>query len=413
MGARLPLHPNLGFYRKSAKDLKRAVAAGDKAALERLARSHPRAGDVAAVTLKDAQLVIARELGFATWAALKAAVEEAARTPAVSPAERLLAAVKAGDEPALRELLASHPDLPLGPPLVEACDRGSLPLVTALLDGGADAREPEALFSAAHPGPHKAQPALDVIELLIARGAPDDFLTHAALGKVDELRRELPGVDVSARGRGGNTALGLAAGNGHVEAVKLLLEAGAAPSQKLLAHVFLHAWGASYREIARLFLDRGLTCSFAEACLVIHVPTVRRLLAADPGLKDRPDENGHLPMTNAFVRGEVELARVLLEAGAVDPHGQGRALVEVEPQRGKRFEHAVYRNCTFDNASFHDCSLENVVFSDVDLSGAHFRMINLTNARIDAAWINGLTIYGIEVAPLLAEERRRRAAAKK
>jgi hypothetical protein len=411
MDARLPLHPNLGFYRKSAKELKRALAASEPAALARLAKSHPR--PPSEVTLKDAQLVIARELGFGTWAELKTAVEEAARTPALSPADQVLAAVKARDEAGLRALLASHPGVPLGPPLVEACDRGALPIVTALLDAGADAREPEALFSAAHPGPHKSRPALDVIEVLIARGAPDDFLTHAALGKVDDLRRELPGVEINARGRGGNSALGLAAGNGHVEAVKLLLEAGAEPTQHLLEHVFLHAWGAPYREIARLFLDRGLTCSFTEACMVIHLPTVRRLLAADPELKDRPDEDGVVPIMDAVLHAEGDLARVLLEAGAADPTGQGRALVEGEPQRGQRFERTVFRNCTFDRANFHDCSLENVIFSDVDLSGARFRMINLSNVHIDSAWINGLTIYGIEVAPLLAAEQRRRAAEKK
>jgi uncharacterized protein YjbI with pentapeptide repeats len=54
-----------------------------------------------------------------------------------------------------------------------------------------------------------------------------------------------------------------------------------------------------------------------------------------------------------------------------------------------------------------------VIFKDVDLSGARLSMVNLTGVRIDAAWIGGLTIYGIEVQPLLARERERRAAEEK
>jgi ankyrin repeat protein len=426
MDARLPLNPNLGFYRKTAKELKRAIAAGDAAALARLIASHPRyqgqqakSVEAGKVSLKDTQLVIARGHGLATWAEFKAAVEKAAATPQPTPAERLLAAIQAGDGDAARALVASDPALVSRPtpdgsiPFIEACDRGRVDMVRILLDAGADARDPRALAAAAHPGPHKKKAAMEVVDLLIARGAANDVYTQAMLGRADELRRALPGVDVNAPGPSGATALALAAGNGHAEAARVLLEAGATPTKKIWDHVLLHLWGASYREIARLMVDHGAACSFEEACEIGHAGAARRLLTADPTLKDRPAGDGVLPLDRAILRGNAEIAAVLVEAGAADPHGQGRALAETEPQRGRNVARAVFRNCTLDNANFQSCSFENVVFHDVDLSGVQISYANLAGVRIGECSIKGLVIWGIEVEPLLAKEQQRRRAAKK
>ena len=421
MDARLPLNPNLGFYRKSAKELKRAIAAGDAAALTRLVAIHPRyRGQLPAsvpvrdVSLKDAQQVIAREHGYAGWTEFKAAVEEAAALPQPTPSDRLMAAIAAGDRETARALLATDRGLASKPagrgvhPLVEACDRGRVEMVRLLLDAGADARMPRALEAAAHPGPYKMRAAHDVVELLIERGAANDFFTNAMLGRADDIRRELPHVAVDGAGPSGASALALAAGNGHVAAVRVLLEAGAKPTRKIWDRVFLHVWGAEYREIARLMVDHGAPCSFDEACEIGHAAAVRRLVADDPGLKDRPGPDGDLPMARATLRGDVELARALLDAGAADPRGQGRALVDAEVMRGKNFAGAVFRNCTFDGANFQSCSFEGVVLHDVDLSGIRISFANLSGVSIGAGSISGLTIWGIEVEPLLQKERQRR-----
>src|SRR5918994_2492759 len=64
---------NFEQQRKRAKDLLRAVRAGDSAARRRLADAlAPRAPDAAAVKLTDAQFAIARELGFGSWPDLRA-----------------------------------------------------------------------------------------------------------------------------------------------------------------------------------------------------------------------------------------------------------------------------------------------------------------------------------------------------
>ena len=68
----LPDHPNLEQYKKQAKELRRSVVAGIPAALERVHRHHPRfrhAGpdSLPALSLADAQLVLAREHGYESW----------------------------------------------------------------------------------------------------------------------------------------------------------------------------------------------------------------------------------------------------------------------------------------------------------------------------------------------------------
>lgn len=68
----LPSRPSLEYARKEAKALLRDFRSGTPAAVERAARqgAHPRAARPAEVRLADAQLVVAREHGFASWARL-------------------------------------------------------------------------------------------------------------------------------------------------------------------------------------------------------------------------------------------------------------------------------------------------------------------------------------------------------
>jgi hypothetical protein len=70
----LPAHPSLEQYKKQAKELARDCALGLPAALERIARHHPRL-HTAPFTLTDAQLVLAREHGFESWPKFAAHIE--------------------------------------------------------------------------------------------------------------------------------------------------------------------------------------------------------------------------------------------------------------------------------------------------------------------------------------------------
>lgn len=87
---------NLRQLRNRTKDLHKALEAGDPRAIRRIGESHPRfcglsqakvatAVTVAEVTLADAQLVIARELGFDSWPKLKARLDAASYPPSSEP----------------------------------------------------------------------------------------------------------------------------------------------------------------------------------------------------------------------------------------------------------------------------------------------------------------------------------------
>ena len=68
----LPPRPSVEQARKQAKDLHRAGREGKPEALSRISDSHPRraAGSSGPLALHDAQWVLAREYGFASWPAL-------------------------------------------------------------------------------------------------------------------------------------------------------------------------------------------------------------------------------------------------------------------------------------------------------------------------------------------------------
>src|SRR5215208_4068423 len=111
----LPPRPSLAQYRKQAKELLRAARDGDPDAEKRI-RECPRArkrstsrsemDDRAPYALADAQFVVAREHGFASWPSFAAHVEALEFRDA--PAARFEAAADAvvdGDEATLHQLL--------------------------------------------------------------------------------------------------------------------------------------------------------------------------------------------------------------------------------------------------------------------------------------------------------------------
>src|ERR1700677_2270570 len=76
----LPERPDLDQLRRQARELLRAGANGEPRAVDRLRAVSPY------VTLSAAQLALAREYGFQSWAALKAEVTR--RRSSAAPAER-------------------------------------------------------------------------------------------------------------------------------------------------------------------------------------------------------------------------------------------------------------------------------------------------------------------------------------
>src|SRR5687768_8897955 len=72
---RLPVHPDLEQLQRQAKELLKAIHAGDADAVAELRERHPEAIDPAAAKLADAQLVLARSYQASSWARLAQAVK--------------------------------------------------------------------------------------------------------------------------------------------------------------------------------------------------------------------------------------------------------------------------------------------------------------------------------------------------
>src|SRR5262245_50982306 len=105
----LPARPSLESLRKQAKKLARDATAGDADAIAR-ARAHLPNVDLP-LTQRNAQLVIAREYGFAGWHDLVAEVHKRVGDGlewVVSQAKR---AIHENETERLKQLLAEHPEL--------------------------------------------------------------------------------------------------------------------------------------------------------------------------------------------------------------------------------------------------------------------------------------------------------------
>jgi ankyrin repeat protein len=136
--------------------------------------------------------------------------------------------------------------------------RRQLPLIDLLCDYGADPNS--ALHATALHGEFEAMNAL------IRRGARIDLPVAAALGRIEDARRLLAGANTEDR----HLALTLAADFGHVEIVRLLLDAGADPNRYNPVGGHSHttplhqAAGRGHDEVVRLLVERGASLDLKD-----------------------------------------------------------------------------------------------------------------------------------------------------
>ena len=321
----LPSNPNLDHLKYQARDVRKAHAAHDRGVAQRLREFHPRfkgAKDdaifAASLSLADAQLTIAREYGFKSWARLKAIVESPdwasrLKLPFHERIEdmafrRGVELIDAGDATGLREHLKRHPKLVhqhvefeggnyfRNPTLLEfvaenPIRRGSLPkniaeVAKVILDAGADRNAMNEALGLVATGrvPRECGVQVPLIDLLCDRGADPDGALEAAAAHV-----EFEAAEVLTR-RGAAMTLPVATALGRLEDVRRLLsKASDAERHKALAIASQHG----HEEIARLLLDSG----------------------ADP--------NGYggvhthsTPLHQAALAGHERVARLLVEHGA-------------------------------------------------------------------------------------------------
>lgn len=346
----LPARPSIDHLRHQAKDLLRAATAGDSAAAGRIRAVSDR------LTLAAAQLALARDYGFASWARLKAEVEaramdlaqkvdafcetsirdrgdRAARMLAATPeiaGYNFATAVILGEADRVRAMLdhdpelARRPDPRFGwPPLHAVCASqwhridpsraaGMTEVARLLLDAGAPVGT--TVLAPGRRGQSRAWSALFcavagtsndlVIQLLLERGArPDDHTLYLAAFRPECLRLLLAYVRDIAE----STALAAPISVGNLDGVRLLLEAGADPRRPLPGDLFGEripaappiptvAAAVEYRcpvELIGLLLEHG----------------------ADP---DAPGQDGRSPYRLAVRQGRAQVAHLLARHGAHD-----------------------------------------------------------------------------------------------
>jgi hypothetical protein len=117
----LPPRPNLAQLKRQAAELQRLHRDGRQSAAARIIANHPKRKRQSAravldsrLAVADAQLVIAREYGFESWARLKHEVETSDRVARFEPHPRMdeaVAALRTGNLERLRQLLDAHPEL--------------------------------------------------------------------------------------------------------------------------------------------------------------------------------------------------------------------------------------------------------------------------------------------------------------
>jgi hypothetical protein len=129
--------------------------------------------------------------------------------------------------------------------------RMQLPLVDFLCDHGADPNG--AIRSAALHGEIKS------VNALIGRGARIDLPVAAALGRTEDVQRLLPNGSHEDR----HLALSIASDLGYVDIVRLLLDAGEDPNRYNPVGGHSHttplhqAAGAGHEDVVRLLVERG------------------------------------------------------------------------------------------------------------------------------------------------------------
>ena len=291
-GRSLPAHPDLAQQKRQAKELLRDFLAADTEARARVRAVLP---DKEHIALADAQFVLAREYGFASWSMLKQHIderEEASRTPL----ERAHAAFRRRDAKALRGVFERHPELraqidepvfAFDSPAIVAFARDPA-MVDVLLGFGADPNRRSAWWAGGFHALYSADAA--TADRLIAAGAVPDACAAAHLDRL-ELLAQMIAEDpsrVHERGGDGQTPLHFARSRAVAD---LLLASGADIDARDVDHRSTPAeWmlertrGAGRYELACHLVERGAHADIFLAAALGLTNRVRTMLTNDPEL---------------------------------------------------------------------------------------------------------------------------------
>lgn len=231
----LPDRPSLESLRKQAKTLSRAIAAGAADALARARIQLPKC--VPPLSLRDAQLVIAREYGFAGWRDLRKAVLKRAGDGLEWAATEARRAIHDNDTERLRELLAEYPGL------LSWRDEAGHALLQATTPFAMDVTDPKREAEFCRP---------DCAALLVEAGADitpsvwESLIRAGAAGMMRLLQEKnvLP------------CTLPVLAALGDLDGVRGRLNEGDGGDLDVVNRAFMNACRFKQEEVARTLLDR-------------------------------------------------------------------------------------------------------------------------------------------------------------
>jgi hypothetical protein len=323
---RLPLNPSLDHLKYQAKDLLKGHSARTLEVAQRIREFHPHFKDAkdteifsADFSLSNAQLTVAREHGFPSWARLKAHTEKPRITEQSdlphheriddTAFRRAVDLLDAGDNAGLRAHLQQNPNL---------VHRH------VVFEGENYFRNPTLLeFVAENPIRNGTLPGniVEVAEVILDAGAPRSALNETlglvCSGSVSrECHVQIPLIDLLCdRGADPNCALQPAAAHGEFEALNVLIRRGARIDLSVAAALgeigpFLTLPAASHEDRHR---------ALALASQFGHVEIVRSLLDAgeDPNRYNPVGFHSHsTPIHQAAFAGHDKLVRLLVERGA-------------------------------------------------------------------------------------------------
>ncbi len=341
---RLPPQPNLEQLRKQARELLERYRAGDAASVAEVQRYERNPSNFA---LNDAQRVLARAYGYASWPKLKAFVD------GVNIA-KFAEAVQAGDMPQVRRMLTARPEL-VDMDMAEndehralhfAVLRRDAAMVRLLMEAGADARKGiwphrDATAALTLARDREYDDIVAIIEEEERHRREEMSCPNATVSPVqDEITAAISDGDTAAAlrllqadpsliqacDRDGATPLHIAAQETDLELVTWLLARRAKvrkPDLRGLTPLDRAALSADPRNgnakrfpaVAKLLLEHGAEWTIYAAVALNDAARVRQILAADPAPLRQIASGGGL-LTLAVNHAHTEMVRLLLDLGA-------------------------------------------------------------------------------------------------
>jgi ankyrin repeat protein len=386
---KLPSRPNLEQLKKQAKNILKGHQAAQPEILKLIREHHPRFGKSAdaaiaktKLALSDAQVVLARQYGFDSWAKLKTHTESQATGP-VNQADVLALrdAAGHGDLAEVNALLDAHPEIinerggegvrtalhsavfgkqeaalklllergadpnvrcegDYAYPLHFACEKQLFPMIRLLVEHGADTvgegdyHELGVLGWLTAWG--SAQPNREIVDYLLAHGARHNIFSAVATGDVNAIRELVAKnpADLEKRMDASNhrrMPLHLAVMKKQVESLETLLELGA--NTESLAEAALtpldQAALNGEKDLAQILIDNGATIRLPSAIALHRTRDVEKLMKQEPGALKPGNRWGTLIIRAAESSpGDVIIEELIRLGASVNVHDSTKTAVD-------------------------------------------------------------------------------------